>query len=222
MQKLDVFSTGAIVTSRLGDFDPVLDHEPQSIPADYFVYDAPLRDKSMTPRLQAKIPKMFAWQLYPNYETYLWLDGNLRLSHHNSLEYLMGALDDHDIAVLQHPDRDTVWWEYRYNWRGLHNNAPSNYLTRRYTNELLDEQMEVIKSDTNYVDNLLVNGGILMYRNTPEVQAMFKEWWYHVSRYLIMDQMSLPYVLKKSGLRVNVLPDVFRDCWWLENRRHAK
>jgi len=210
------------VTARLGDFDKAQEHHPQSVPVDYFVYNALPRDQSMTPRLQAKIPKMFAWQVYPNYDYYLWLDGNLRLKDHVAVEYLLGELDDNDILVLQHPDRNTVWWEYRYNWRGLNSNAPSNYLTNRYANELLDEQIKVIKDDPNYVDDLLVNGGVLLYRNTPEVQAMLKEWWYHVTRYLIMDQLSLPYVLKTSGVKYKVLPDVFRDCWWLENTRHLK
>lgn len=216
---MDVFPTRAVITTRLGEFDKSVEHAPQSVEADYHTYNEPLRDKSMTPRLQAKIPKMFAWQLYPGYEYYLWLDGNLRLSHPDSLKYLLDAIEGHDIVVLQHPDRDTIYWEYRYNWRGLHNNAPSNYLVKRYTNELLDEQFNEIN---NYADSLLVNGGVFLYRNTQEVQLMLKDWFYHCSRYLIMDQMSWAYVLKKSGLRIKVLPDVFRDCWWLENARHAK
>lgn len=215
----------AVVSASLGGIDKPIQHEPQSIECDYYHFtdeNFPPRDKSMTPRLQAKIPKMFGWQLKPDYEFYLWLDGNLRLSAPESLQYLLEAMEDYDIVVLKHPTHDTIHWEYRYNWRGLHSNAPSNYLRARYTNELLDEQYEVIKSDPDYVDDLMVNGGVFMYRNTPEVQQMFKEWWYHVCRYLVMDQLSFPYVLKKSGLKVNVLPDVFNDCMWLENVRHAK
>ncbi len=211
-----------VLTTSLGGFDRVAQYEPQSVEYDFFEYNEPLRSKSMTPRLQAKIPKFFGWQLKPDYDIYLWLDGSLRLAHRDSLKYYLDALQNYDVVVLQHPTKNTIWWEYRYNYRGLHSNAPSNYLTKRYTNELLDEQMQVIKADRDYVDDLLVLGGVFMYRNTPKVQAMLKEWWYHVSRYLIMDQMSWAYVLKKSGLRVNVLPDVFNDCPWLENMRHAK
>jgi hypothetical protein len=212
-----------VVSANLGGFDKDLDHEPQSMSCDYFNFtdkNFPLRDKSMTPRLQAKIPKCFAWQLKPGYDYYLWIDGNLRLSHPDSLKYFYDAIKGYDVVVLQHPTHDTIHWEYRYNHRGLHSNAPSNYLRERYTDEFLDEQYEVIKNDKDYKDDLLVNGGIFMYRNTPEVQKMLKEWWYHISRYLIMDQMSWAYVLKKSGLKINILPDVFNDCPWLENRRH--
>lgn len=210
---------------NLGGVDKPIEHAKQLVKADYFTFtdeNFPPRKNSLTLRLQAKIPKMFGWQLKPGYDYYLWLDGNIRLAHHESIQYFLDAVEDHDVAVLQHPDRNTIWWEYRYNYRGLHSQAPSNYLTERYTNELLDEQMQVIKDDKDYVDDLLVNGGIFMYRNTPEIHKMLTEWWYYVSRYLIMDQMSWAYVLKTSGLRVNVLPDVFRDCMWLENIRHRR
>lgn len=214
-----------VLSTSLGGFDNVAQSVPQSIEHDSHVFtdeNFPPRLASLHPRMQAKLPKMFGWQLKPDYEAYLWLDGNLSLASPDSLRYFSTALEGHDVVVLQHPRRNTIWWEYRYNWRGLHNNAPSNYLTKRYTNELLDEQMAVIKEDKDYVDDLLVNGGVFMYRNTPGVQAMLKEWFYHVSRYLIMDQLSWVYVLKKSGLRLNVLPDKFDNCPWLENRRHAK
>ncbi len=222
---MDVFSTGtiAVISANLGGIDKPLEHEEQSINCDYFTYDDenfPPRI-SMTPRLQAKLPKMFAWQMNPGYEFYIWLDSNLRFSSRDSIAYLYSALSYNDVLVLKHPRRDTVYWEYRYNWRGLHSKATSNYLTSRYTGELLDEQYEVIKNDPDYKDDLMVNGGIFMYRNTPEVQAMLKEWWYHVSRYLVMDQLSWPYVLKKSGLPIKVLEDDFANCEWLENRKHG-
>ncbi len=211
----------AIISANLGGFDKDIDHEPQSLAHDYFCFtdtNFPPRFNSMTPRLQAKIPKCFGWQLQPDYDFYLWIDGNLRLSNSDALKYFYDNCED--VVVLKHPKRDTVYWEYRYIWRGLNQKTNSNYMVERYTNEFLDEQYEVIKNDKDFKDEGLVNAGIFMYRNTPEVQKMLKEWWYHISRYLIMDQLSWMYVLKKSGLKVKILPDVFNDCPWLENRRH--
>lgn len=215
----------AVLSASLGGIDKSAEHTNQTVKADYFNFNDenfPPRFNAMTPRLQAKIPKMFGWQLKPDYDAYMWLDGNIRLAHQESLQYFLDALEDHDIVVLQHPERNTIHWEYRYNWRGLNNNKPSRYLQTRYINELLDEQYEAIKSDPDYKDDLLVNGGIFMYRNTPKVHEMLKEWFYLTCRYTIMDQLSFSYVLKNSGLKVNVLPDDFRDTLWLENRRHAK
>lgn len=214
-----------VLQANLGGFDKPVKHADQTVEANYFTFtddNFPPRDKTMTSRLQAKIPKFFGWQLKPDYDVYLWLDGNLRLAHQESIQYFLDAIENHDIAVLKHPRRDTIHWEYRYNWRGLHNNAPSNYLRARYENEFLDEQYEAITADKSYKDDLMVNGGVFIYRNIEAVQKMLKEWWYHVTRYLIMDQLAFPYLLKTSGLKVNVLPDRFDDCPWLENMRHAK
>lgn len=213
----------AVLSANLGGIDVPLKHVEQSVPHDYHLFTDKNflpRVKAMTARLQAKIPKYFGWQLKPGYDFYLWIDGNLTLSHKDSLKYLLDNCQDYDIVVLKHPRRDTIYWEYRYLWRAFNSRTSSNYLTSRYENELWDEQYAVIKADKDYVDDLLVNGGVFMYRNTPEVHQMFKEWWYHVSRYLIMDQLSFAYVLKKSGLRLNVLPDDFSNCWFLENKRH--
>ena len=216
-------SKTAVITCNLGGFDKPIEHAEQSVDYDYFNFtdkNFPPRDKSFTPRMQAKIPKCFGWQLKPGYDSYLWIDGNLRMKDKHTLEYFRDQLEGYDVVVLKHPTHDTVHWEYRYCWRGLHNNAPSNYMRERYTNEWLDEQYKVIADDKDYEDDSMVNGGIFMYRNTPEVQAMLKEWWYYISRYLIMDQLSWIYVLKKSGLKINILPIVFNDCRWLENERH--
>jgi len=218
-----IHQTIAVVSSNMGEIDGETEHTPQSMPASYLTFtdkNLPPRHCAMSPRLQAKIPKCFGWQLAPNYDYYLWIDGTLRLSNSDSIKHYYDACQGYDVVVLKHPTKDTVRWEYRYNHRGLHNNAPSNYLTERYTNEWLDEQYQVIKADKDYVDDTLVNGGIFMYRNTPEVQNMLKEWWYHISRYCIMDQMSWIYVLKNSGLKINILPEEFNNCPWLENRRH--
>jgi hypothetical protein len=199
------------LSASLGGFD-----EDEAVFTDK---NFPPRFNSMTSRLQAKIPKMFGWQLEPGHEFYLWHDGNLSLKE-GVEEFLLNEIKGYDIVVLKHPDRNTIWWEYRYNWRGLNDNAPSNYLTERYRGEWLDEQIGVIVDDKDYIDDLLILGGLFLYRNTPEVQRMLKEWWYHVSRYLIMDQLSWAYVLKKSGVKYNALDIDYREL--VNVKRHRK
>lgn len=211
----------AVISANSGGFDNGTKHVPQSLPYDYFMFNDenfPPRFNSMTPRLQAKIPKCFGWQMAPGYDYYLWIDGNLALTSRDSLKYFYDNCQNYDVVALQHPRRNTVKWEARYLQRGL--KLGSRYMVGRYTNEWVDEQMTEINADKDFVDDILVNGGVFMYRNTPEVQQMLKEWWYHISRYLIMDQCSWAYVLKKSGLRVNALPIIYNDCPYLAHRGH--
>jgi hypothetical protein len=92
----------------------------------------------------------------------------------------------------------------------------------RYDNELLKEQTAEIEADRDFVDDLMVLGGIFMYRNTPEVQKMMKEWWYHVSRYNVQDQISFSYCLKKSGLKIKVLDHKYDEWEYIKHVDHAK
>jgi hypothetical protein len=175
--------------------------------------------KSLTPRMQAKIPKMFGWQLVPGYESYLWLDGNLELKP-EGLKYLTEELKGHDMVVLRHPTRPNIRQEVRYTRKGI--NQESLYMLQRYQNEFLKEMYEIVQQDKDYVDDLLVIGGIFLYRNTKEVQQMMKEWWYYVTRYIVQDQISFAYVLKKSGIKYKVLDDDFNNSNWMSIKGHMK
>jgi hypothetical protein len=213
----------ALIQASLGSFDLLEPHVPQTLPHDYFLYtdhNFPLREKTMTPRLQAKIPKMFAWQLNPGYPFYLWLDGNLSLSQPDSLQYFNDHCQHSDIVVLRHPRRPNIRQEERYIRKGLR--EQSIYLVNRYDKEWLKQQTAAINSDKEYVDDLLVNGGVFIYRNTPVVQELFKEWWYHVTRYIVQDQLAFPYVLKKSGARVTILDDDINNHPYLTLRKHRR
>ena len=210
-------------SANLGDFDKILPHVPQSIPHDYRISNDtnfPPRSKAMTPRLQARIPKCFGWQMFPGYDFYMWIDGNLTLKHHDALMHFLNGLDDHDVVALRHHRRPNIRQEVRYIRKGI--NQQSQYIVRRYENELLKEEYASIVADENYVDDLLLLSGAFMYRNTPEVQQAMKEWWYQTSRYHIVDQIGFVYALKSAGLRIKVLEDLYNDCWYLGVQRHGR
>jgi len=211
----------AVVSASLGGFDKPIDNVPQSVPHDFHLFtdeNFPPRDKAMSPRLQSKIPKCFAWQLRPNYDAYLWLDGNLRLAHKDSLQRYFEALEGYDAVFLRHPGRPNIRQEVRYTRKGI--NQQSNYMLSRYPGEQLAELYDLIEKDKDYTDDLLVIGGVFMYRNTEGVRAMLKEWFYYQCRYILQDQISLPYVLKKSGIKYNVLDDVYDKTPYLTTIRH--
>lgn len=212
----------ALISASLGGFDKRSIHVPQSLPYDHHHFsdeNLPPRDRAMLPRLQAKIPKFFGWQLRPGYDFYMWLDGNLSMAHPDTLKYFYDNCKDHDITVFRHGCRPTIWKEWRYTKQGL--DEQSRYLVGRYENEWMDEQMQMIQDDKDYVDDFAVTGGMFMYKNTPKVHAMFKEWWYQNTRYSVQDQISFPYVLKKAGLDVNITEDIYNRCKWLEPARHS-
>ena len=208
----------AVIQASIGDLDNPVTHVPQTVEADFHLITG--EAKRLPARLEAKIPKFFGWQLKPNYEYYLWLDGNISLNHSQTLQYFLREIQGYDIVVIRHHRRPNIRQEVRYLRKGLR--EQSIYLVSRYENELWKEQYETIQADKDFVDDLLVIGGIFMYRNTPQVQAMMKEWWYHVSRYNVQDQISFPYVLKKSGIKIKVLDHDYTKWEMIKQENHKK
>lgn len=100
-----------VVSANLGGFDKPSDHVEQKdvgAEVDYYTFNDenfPPRDKAMTPRLQARLPKCFAWQIRPGYDYYLWIDGNLTLKDPHSLKHFVDMLQGHDLVALQHHRR---------------------------------------------------------------------------------------------------------------------
>lgn len=196
----------AILTARLGSFDKPQDHVSQDMEVDFFEFNDenfPLRTKAITHRLQAKIPKFFGWQLKPHYDYYIWLDGNIRLKRPDSARFLLESCLRHDFAVIRHPRRPNIRQEARYLRKGLR--EQSIYLTGRYDLEWTPEQVLEINSDRNYVDDLMVLGGVFIYKNSKGARQTLKEWWYFVSRYSVFDQLAFPYVLKTYAPKFKIL-----------------
>jgi hypothetical protein len=216
-----------VVSASLGGVDSVHDelhqHAPQSVEHDRFTFtdeNFQPRDKSMLPRLQAKIPKMFAWQMHPGYDYYVWHDGSIVFRSPDALRFLVEECEGHDIVVFKHPVRPDIRQEYRYTRKGIKQKA--KYMLSRFTGEFLQEQYDEILADKEFVDDSLYLGGIFIYKNTPQVQGMLKEWWYHVSRYLIQDQLAFPYVIQKSGIKVKKITHFLKDSQYFGFIRHSK
>ncbi len=213
----------ALISANLGEYDyPPREHVPQSIPYDnHFFTDENFlpRTKAMTPRLQSKIPKCFGWQMVPGYDYYMWIDGNFVFTHKGSLKRFLDYCKDHDIVAFSHPKRKNIWEEWRYVRRGMHQ---SSFLLSRYENEFLEEQYQVINDDKEFEDKMLLNAGVFMYKNTPKVQGALKEWFYHMCRYDIMDQLAFSYVIQKAGLKINIFPDHYHDSEFVHGQNHKE
>lgn len=198
-----------VLSANLGNFDKPVDHAPQDMECTMIrVTDETfLPRRTMSPRLQARIVKMFGWQVFPGYDYYLWVDSSCRLSSPSSVRWFLDQLKGNNIAVFKHPQRQTVQEEADYLKHRLKINCP--YITPRYENELIDEQLaEADPSAELYASTALI------YRNTPAIHQVMKEWWYHTSRFHAIDQLSLPFVLRGSA--VSVIPDNYQKCEALE------
>jgi hypothetical protein len=208
----------AIITANLGNFEKYnTERIYQSIDSHFYLFNDsnfPPRYCSMTHRLQARIVKMFMWQFVPDYDYYLWVDSSCSLSHEDSAKWFLEKLGDKEIAVFKHPNRNTIIDEANYIKKRLDIKCP--YITPRYTNELIDEQIREIKSDVSFIDNALYASTAFIYKNGWRIRTAMKEWWYHTSRYHSIDQLALPYVLWKNYLQVAVIKESYLKIPYLK------
>lgn len=201
-----------VYCANLANFDKVRAPEGQPEDVDVeFVWandeSFPPRFNAMTPRLQARIVKMFGWQMWPGYDIYLWIDASCRLARTDSVAWFLKQLGEAEMAVFKHPHRVTIKQEADYLKHRLAINCP--YITPRYENELIDEQLKEISPEAE-----LYASTAFIYRNSTNVQEALKEWWYHTSRYHSIDQLSLPFAIR--DLEFNVIPDNYLTCKYLE------
>ena len=206
----------AFLTANLGKIDRNLQslHVPQTVEIDFHAFDDqnfPPRP-SLTPRLQAKIPKMMGWQMVPGYDLYIWGDANITFARADSVAWLVEQLGDADLAFFKHPDfRTTIKAELEHMaWHisGESGNANAKqYHTERYGAEPIRYQVETYLADPAFMDNALYAGGMFIYRNNERTQKVLSDWLLHNALYSIQDQLSLPYVLSKSGCAVHTIDE---------------
>lgn len=214
-----------IYSANLGNFDKKQKNKEQVLPEgvdqiDYHIFtdeNFPPRFNSMTPRLQARICKMMAWQMKPDYDYYLWVDSSCRLSKEASAKWFLEQLGDADIAVFKHNKRNTVRQEAEYLWERLElerQGRKKPYILPRYDGERTDDQMAVVDHDAE-----LYASTAFICRNNLQVQDLMTIWWLHTSLYHSIDQLSLPTAIKHSGAKTNVIREDYLKCKYLEYTR---
>lgn len=214
-----------IYSANLGSFDKPQDHVEQILPEsidkiDYWNCtdeDFPPRFNSMTPRLQARIVKMMAWEMRPGYDYYLWVDASCRLPREDSAAWFLKQLGDADIAVFKHNKRLTVGEEAEYLKDRLElekEGRKKPYVLPRYENERLDDQMVVVDPE----QRLFASTAFIMKDTVPARDAM-TFWWLHTSLYHSIDQLSLPHAITSAGAAVNVIEEDYLKCQYLQYTR---
>lgn len=193
----------ALISADLGRFrgNPGGGHVQQELPAGWVADSFFLDDESyparpsLSPRLQAKIPKMLGYEMIPGYDYYIWLDSSFSLADPGAVAWLVQACAGRDMAVFKHPHRGSIREELNYIVEAM--SAGDRYLTERYQKEPLREQVALYLADPAFRDDALYAMGAFVYSKEmlarPEKNVM-PLWYYHNARYSIQDQLSFPYL----------------------------
>lgn len=193
----------ALITANCGSSECAQNYVEQVVPVGTTIDVIYLNDKnyplraSMTPRMQAKIPKILGWQIYPKYDIYIWKDASFSVDRKDAVIWLLDKLNVNDIVFFQHPQRFTPKEECDFLEMEL---AKGNeYITSRYTNE---------QYNTHWFDHSnLYAAGIFAYKNDYNVFETMRQWFMQVMTYHVNDQLSLPHCLSESYCIVGTIRD---------------
>lgn len=213
----------AILTCILGDFDTP--HDPVKQDTEHEIFFHRFTDEDfppitgLTPRLQYRIPKCFGWEMYPDYDVYIWLDGSCTLKRPDCVEWYLKQLGDNDIGFFKHPSRRNVRQEIAHIEEHLALGKP--YITSRYKNGLHREFLDKVIKE-GYHDRSLYASTLFVYKNTFAVKQALTDWWTLGSRYFTCDQVQLSYVLWKNELKVRVFDEPIYKSGYMSLVSHHK
>jgi len=190
-----------VLTANIGNVckNTVIKHEDVTFkPIDT---SFPTRQKAFHNRMTAKIPKILGWELYPDYDVYIWIDSYFSIKKEETLKWYLDELEDKDALFFRHPFRKTVKEEAEYLLKQM--KSGNQYIKDRCEGEDIEGQLATYLADPEFIDDTLISAGTFAYTKklveNKEWNVM-KEWYYHVCRWNIRDQVSLPYVLKKFNI----------------------
>jgi hypothetical protein len=172
-----------IYTSVFGDYDPIKEPPPQSIPVDYQIFTQSTGQK--TPRLESKY-----YKLHPpkDYDYTIWIDGSIRVTSRFFAEYMVDQAKDR-WAMFKHPWRDCLFDE-----------AEESHDMRKYHGEPILEQARYYGERGMPTHWGLWAGGIICRRNDWG-DDLNELWWAEHLKWSAQDQISLSYLSWNYKLR---------------------
>lgn len=151
-------------------------------------------DERFNGRRNAKIYKVLPHLFLPEYDYWFWMD-----STHDVVtdpkKIIKDYLSDSDIALWKHTDRDCAYEEARI----------INQLNYDFK-DLVDGQVKYYESVGYPKNNGLYELPASIRKNTERIKILNLRWWEQICRYSSRDQISMPFVLWKTGITPTTLP----------------
>lgn len=131
-------------------------------------------------------------EIFDNYEYSIYVDCKRPIEI--NFDYLLGCLEPQsDFLTRRHPARDCIYGE------GLYCISKKKGLK-----EDILKQLDFYRSENYPAHNGLYATGLLLRRHTKKVKEFSRHWWEQIAKFSYRDQISLPYVGWKYGMKISL------------------
>jgi hypothetical protein len=188
----------AIYTALIGNYDKWSEPKYTNPDFDYYLFtDQPIISKAYrvikVPKAKhnrrlAREIKILAYKYLPNYDITIWHDANL--VQHKDLSCMLNWTY-HDIVTLRHPTRNCIYDE-----------ADACAMMNKDSHAAISKQMRKYEQKNYPQNNGLVATGIIVRKNTYNVNLFCNNWHTELKNGSFRDQLSFNYVLSKHGIKV--------------------
>jgi hypothetical protein len=194
----------AAITSNIGGFDTVKKIPDQIITFDRFYYtdaNLPAPMHTQDNRMKAKLMKICPHLFLPDYDFYIWIDGNIQVKVNDFIHRIALHSTKKGFAISNHPCRKSIYEEADFIIAGL--KKGSKYLSARYSIESIKAEMTNIQKHCGNDLKGLYWCGLFMRPNDPWVNECCERWFMDNVLYSNFDQLSFVKMITWGNLEVN-------------------
>jgi hypothetical protein len=145
----------------------------------------------------AKHPKILPHRYFPDHDLSVWVDGNIAPGI-KMADAVKELLLEHNMAIHRHPRRSCLYRE------------AETIIAHQKDDPVLIEKIVLRYLAREGVPHEagLYEGGIIYRRHhDPDIKRAMELWWQEIDAGSNRDQLSLPYVIIKTGLKLKIV-----DC----------
>lgn len=152
----------------------------------------------------ARLFKICPHIFFPEYDTSIWMDANMRIE--KDLAILMSNYQrSADMLFFPHPERLCIYDE----------SAVCILWKREDKKNILSQMKKYMEENYPYDSGLLCGGFMIRNHNNADVIRAMEMWWDEVLNGSRRDQISLPYVLWKTGVQYDLVDlNIMTNEWF--------
>ncbi len=194
----------AVISANIGGFDTEKSIPKQTVNFDRYYYtdkNLPVPMHTQDARMKAKLMKIVPHYFLPNYDVYIWVDGNVQVKSERFIETILQALEGKDISISNHPFRSDIYHEAAFICDEI--KKGNKYLSTRYS-------IDSVKREMGYITDQIAGNefkglywcGCFSRVNHPRINEYFEQWFMDNILYSNFDQLSFVKMVNVCKLKV--------------------